>query len=68
MQLTKMKTEKRDIPVIAFSALIGFLLVEFALAGRSTAMGVFVGLVAGAPSGAGGGVLACMFRRRLEKK
>jgi len=68
MQLTKMKIEKRDIPVIAFSALVGFLLVVLALASRDMATGVFVGLVAGAPSGAGGGVLACMFRRSLEKK
>jgi hypothetical protein len=70
MQLTKIKIEKRDIPVIALSALVGFLLVvlAFALASRSMATGVFVGLVAGAPSGAGGGVLVCMFRRSLEKK
>jgi len=67
MQLTKMKIEKRDIPVIAFSALGGFLLVVLALASRSIAAAVFVGLVAGAPSGAGGGVLVCMFRRILEK-
>jgi hypothetical protein len=68
MQLTKMKIEKRDISMIAVSALVGFLLVMLALASRDMATGVFVGLVAGAPSGAGGGVLACMFRRHLEKK
>ena len=37
MLLTKMKIEKRDIPVIAFSALGGFLLVVLALASRSIA-------------------------------
>jgi uncharacterized membrane protein YccC len=67
MQLTKMKIEKRDIPVIALCALGGFLLIMIALASRSMAT-VFVGLVAGAPCGAGGGVLACIFRRILEKK
>ena len=68
MQLTKMKIEKRDISVIALSALGGFLFVVIVLASRDMATGVFVGLVMGAPSGAGGGVLACIFRRYLEKK
>ena len=68
MQLTKMRIEKRDISVIALSALVGFLLVVFALASRDLATGIFVGLVAGMPCGAGGGALACMFRRSLEKK
>jgi riboflavin transporter FmnP len=68
MQLTKMKIEKRDIPVIAFSALGGFLFVVIVLASRDIATGVLVGVVLGAPGGAGGGVLACMLRRCLERK
>jgi hypothetical protein len=63
-----MKIEKRDITIVSLCALGGFLLVLVALASRDIAAGVFVGLVAGVPSGAGGGVLACIFRRCLEKK
>ena len=68
MQLTKMRIEKRDIPMIALGAFVGFLLVVIALASKDWATGIFVGLVAGAPCGAGGGALACMFRKGLEKK
>ena len=68
MQRTEMKIEKRDILLVALSALGGFLLVLFALAGRDVGSAVFVGLVAGAPSGAGGGVLVCILRRFLGRK
>jgi hypothetical protein len=68
MQKIELNIEERDIPVIALSALGGFFLVIIALAGRDMAAGVFVGSLAGASSGAGGGVLACIFRKFLENK
>jgi len=68
MKLTNVKIERRDIPVIVLGAFAGFLLVVIALASRDLAAGIFVGLVAGAPCGAGGGALACLCRRSLERK
>src|ERR1700722_2842935 len=68
MNHNKMRIEKGDVPIIALSALGGFLLVLFALAGRNFGSALFVGLVAGVPSGAGGGVLFCILRRFLERK
>ena len=68
MQLTKMQIEKRDISMIALCALGGFLFVAIVGATRDMATGVLVGLVLGTPGGAGGGVLACVLRRYLEKK
>jgi hypothetical protein len=65
-----MKIEKRDITLVALCALGGLLLMlVFVMSWSSDiAGGVFEGLVVGVPSGAGGGVLACIFRRILEKK
>jgi hypothetical protein len=69
MKQATMKIQKGDVPVILLSALGGFLLVFFSLAGRNLGTAVFVGLVFGVPSGAGGGTLACIFfRRYLAKK
>ena len=70
MQLTKMRIEKRDISMIALCALGGFLFLflVIVLARRDMATGALVGLVLGTPGGAGGGVLACVLRRYLEKK
>jgi hypothetical protein len=66
MKLSTRKLEKRDIPVIVLCAVGGFFLVLFALAKQDLAAGIFAGLVAGVPSGAGGGVLVCVFRRFSE--
>jgi hypothetical protein len=69
MKQATMKIQKGDVPVILLSALGGFLLVFFSLAGKNLGTAVFVGLVFGVPSGAGGGTLACIFfRRYLAKK
>lgn len=68
MQRVEFKIEGRDIPIIALSALGGFLLVLVGVAGKDLATAILVGMVAGAPSGAGGGALACIFRRYLQKK
>ena len=63
MKQATMRIQKGDIPVILLSALGGFLLVFFSVAGKNLGAAVFVGLVFGVPSGAGGGALACMFLR-----
>ena len=63
-----MKIEKRDIPIVALSAFIGFLVVLFALASHNLATAIFVGVIAGAPSGACGGVLVCILRRLMKKQ
>ncbi len=68
MKQIVMKFQKGDIPVILLSALGGFLLVFFSLATRDLGTAAFLGLVFGVPSGAGGGTLACIFRRYLVKK
>ncbi len=75
MKQAAMKIQKGDVPVILLSALGGFLLVFFSVAGKNLDTAVFLGLVFGVPSGAGGGTLACMFlryrgkiRRYLAKK
>ncbi len=68
MKQATMKIQKDDVPVILLSALGGFLLVFFSLAGKNLGTAVFVGLVFGVPSGAGGGTLACIFRRYLAKE
>jgi len=68
MQRVELKIEKKDLPVIALTALGGFLLVVIALATRDLGTAIFVGLVAGVPSGAGGGALVCILRRYFERK
>ena len=68
MKQATMKIQKGDVPVILLSALGGFLLVFFSLAGKNLGMAVFVGLLFGVPSGAGGGALACIFQRYRAKK
>lgn len=67
MKQAAMKIQKGDVPVILLSALGGFLLVFFSVAGENLDTAVFLGLVFGVPSGAGGGTLACMFLRYREK-
>jgi hypothetical protein len=61
------KIEKRDIVVIGVSALGGFLLVFIigVLKGKDPATALLVGLLLGAPSGAFGGVSACLLPRKL---
>ena len=68
MKQATMKIQKGDVPVILLSALGGFLLVFFSLAGKNLGTAVFVGLVFGVPSGVGGGTLACIFIRYIAKK
>ena len=68
MKQATIKIQKGDVPVILLGALGGFLLVFFSLAGKNLGGAVFVGLLFGVPSGAGGGTLACIFRRYLAKK
>ena len=68
MKPVEMKIERRDILLIALCAVGGFILVTVAIGGRNLAGSIFVGLVAGAPSGAAGGVLACLIRRFLQRK
>ena len=68
MEQTAMKMEKADVPTLLLSALGGFILVFFSLAGKNLGTAVFVGLVFGMPSGVGGGTLACIFRRYLAEK
>lgn len=68
MKLATMRIQKGDVPVLLLSALGGFLLVFFSLAGKNLGTAVFVGLVSGVPSGIGGGTLACILGRYLAKK
>ena len=68
MKQATMKIQKGDVPVILLSALGGFLLVFFSLAGKNLSTAVFVGLMFGVPSGIGGGTLACIRGRYLAKK
>ena len=68
MKLATMKIQKSDVPVLLLSALGGFLLVFFSVAGRNLGTAVFLGLVFGVPSGIGGGTLACMLGRYLPRK
>jgi hypothetical protein len=68
MGLTRTKIEKRDIAPIALGALAGLLLPAIAIvwAGGDMTTALLVGLLMGAPSGAGGGVLACLLSRHLH--
>jgi len=68
MKQATMRIHKGDVPVILLSALGGFLLVFFSVAGKNLGTAVFLGLVFGVPSGAGGGTLGCILRRYLAKK
>ena len=68
MKKTAITIQKGDVPVIFLSSLGGFLLVFFSLAGKNLGGAVFVGLMFGVPSGAGGGILACIFRRYCAKE
>jgi hypothetical protein len=70
-ELSEIKIEKRDIAVIGISAFGGFLLVLISLAwaqliAKDVATALLVALLMGVPGGAGGGVLACLFRRYLK--
>ena len=67
MKQATMKIQKGDVPLILLSAIGGFLLVFFSLAGKNLGTAVLVGFVFGVPSGAGGGTLASIFRRYLAK-
>ena len=72
MKQATMKIQKGNVPVILLSALGGFLLVFFSVAGKNLGAAVLLGLLFGVPSGAGGGTLVCIlvpiFQRYLEKK
>jgi hypothetical protein len=65
---TKMRIEKRDILIIAISALGGFVLVLYALGRKDLQAGIFVGVLCGASGGAGGGVLGCIFIRLAGRR
>ena len=67
MKQATMRIQKGDVLVILLAALGGFLLVFSCLAGENLDAAVFLGLVFGVPSGAGGGTLACMFLRYRAK-
>ena len=68
MKQAVMKIQKGDVPVILLGSHGGFLLVFFSVAGKHLDAAVFVGLLFGVPSGAGGGALACIFQRYRAKK
>ena len=68
MKLSTMKIQKGDVRVLLLSAIGGFLLVFFSVAGKNLGTAVFLGLVFGVPSGIGGGTLACIRGRYLAKK
>jgi hypothetical protein len=63
----RQKIEKRDIAVIGASAFGGFLfvLIVFLILSKDVATALLVGLLLGAPGGAGGGVLACLLPRKF---
>ena len=63
----RQKIEKKDIVVIGASALGGILVVLICglIAGKDMATVLLVGLLLGAPGGAGGGVLACLLPRKF---
>ncbi len=53
--------EERDVLLIALCAIGGFALVICAT------HSLLLSAIAGVPSGAGGGVVACLIRRRLRQ-
>ncbi|MHC5058079.1 MAG: hypothetical protein ACYTKD_25750 [Planctomycetota bacterium] len=57
-----MKIERADVLMVSACALAGFLFVSLATPGLIT------GLIAGIPSGAGGGCVACIVKRLLKSK
>ncbi len=57
-----MKIEKADALMVSACALAGFLFVSLA------ASSIITGLIAGIPSGAGGGCVACIVKRLVKSK
>jgi hypothetical protein len=57
-----MKIGKEDVLMVSACALAGFLFVSLATPGVST------GLIAGIPSGALGGCVACIVKRLVKSK
>jgi hypothetical protein len=63
----RQQIERKDIVVIGATALGGFLfvLISGLIAGKDMATMLLIGLLLGAPGGAGGGVLACLLPREF---
>jgi hypothetical protein len=63
----RQRIERKDIVVIGATALGGFLVmfISGVLIKKEVATPLLVGLLMGAPSGAVGGVLACLFPREI---